>query len=155
MTAPTNGTPDVTSEARAVLTAPATVGGINPVHARVLPNSRVLRVLRWPVSWLLDRNSDLSTSKVMAFLILAAFWRSHPMPVGVVGLLLAASFGYSAWKDYVSRGSWTAASTDAVNLAVKSEHTIAETIERKYTDDGVPKYSLPPKPDATTPSGDA
>lgn len=118
--------------------------------------SKAIDVVTWPVSWLLDRNDRLSTSKVMAFAILAAFWREHKLPVTVVAMLLAASFGYTAWKDFVAKGSWGVQATDNVALSLK--HDVTEHVEHTITEvrgpAGEPMHSLPPVPGAKTPSGE-
>jgi hypothetical protein len=94
------------------------------------PKNRVLLVLRWPVSWLLDRHSDLSTSKIMAFAILTAQVFGHPVPTALAALLLSASFGYTMFKDFSTRGTWSVAATDAVSVSATYAKSVSETITK-------------------------
>lgn len=140
--------------------APAAVQHVITASKRAAyrPKKRVAAFLMWPIWILLDNHTGRpSTPKCMAWAIYIAFLVSRPIPAFVCGLLLATAFGYTAFKEYIARSSLSAATTDAINLSVKHEttHAITETIERKYTDDGVPKYSTPAVPGATTAAGES
>jgi hypothetical protein len=89
--------------------------------------TRIWAALRWPLWFVLDRSGRPSTSKLMAFAIYVAFYRGKTIPITVVIALLAAAFGYSAWKDFVGRWSGSPASTDNVNVALTHQHVITET----------------------------
>jgi hypothetical protein len=130
-------------------------------RAAYRPKNRFAAFLMWPLWVVLDTHTGRpSTPKCMAWAIYAAFCASRPIPAFVCGLLLATAFGYTMFKDYIARSSLSATTADAVNLSLKHEtteantHAISETIERKYTDDGVPKYSAPPVPGAMTAAGE-
>lgn len=120
----------------------------NPLALAYRPKNKFLLCLRWPIGWLLDRHSDLSTSKIMAFAILAAFWTGKEIPSPVVGLLLATAFGYSAWKDWVAKGTWAMSSTES------REEKIVHTITEQRGPTGEPLKSNPPVVGAKTLSGD-
>lgn len=130
---------------------------------RKTSNTTWVNVLRWPVTFVLDKQGKLSTTKILIFVICALTWHKTPPDAVSCVALVAASFGYSAWKDYQAR--FTATATTAANLAFnrsdstsmsESREVIEETkrafIEAHYTVDGVPAKSLPPQPDAKLPA---
>lgn len=120
---------------------------------RQKPRYRTGKLLTWPISFLLDRHGDLSTTKILLFGILGCYAIGKPIPALVCTALITGSFGYTAWKDFIARGSWNAASVDSVTV----EHRTEERTERKefaYTVDGVPASSLPALANAKTPAGD-
>lgn len=86
----------------------------------------LLHILRWPVSWLLDRRNNLSTSKIMAFGIYAAYVTDHSIPPLVCAMLITAAFGYSAWKDFVEKNRWT--NTASESFAFSRKHDITESV---------------------------
>lgn len=139
--------------------ARAALGHADPGNRRPRRHGwwKVVDVVTWPLAFLLDRNDRPSTPKVMAFAILGVIARNHPIPVAIVIALLAASFGYTAWKDFVAKGSWGVQASDNVALSLK--HDVTESIQHTITEvrgpAGEPMTSLPPVPGATTPSGEA
>jgi hypothetical protein len=92
------------------------------------PKNKALLTLRWPVSFLLDRHGDLSTSKIMAFSILVAQEHGKPVPTTLAALLLSAAFGYSMFKDFSTRGTWSVAATDAVSVSASYAKTVTQNI---------------------------
>lgn len=124
--------PDLTA-IPAVIVQHGTAPDSTPAKHR--PWRAVLNVLLWPVRFVLDKNGNPSTTKLLIVAIVASAWHQTPVEAVTAVALLSASFGYSAWKDYSSRFTATAtaassfAFSSAKSVVDETTRTIAETIE--------------------------
>lgn len=143
----------------AVIVQHGTAPDTTPAKHR--PWRAILNVVLWPIRFVLDKNGSPSTTKLLICAIVASAWHETPLDAVSSTALLAASFGYSAWKDYSSR--FTATATAAASLAVSNARSVVDETRRTLTDEtrrtltgttGEPLKSLPAQPDARTPSGD-
>jgi hypothetical protein len=120
----------------------------------------VSRLFNRLIKPLCDETGDLSFAHIIDVLIIAAYWGGAMIPEGVAVLVIASSHGTPVLMAAIDKMSLGV--TSATNLArtvteARTETKIDErheTIERKYTDDGVPKYSAPPVPGAMTAAGE-
>lgn len=132
--------------------------------AKRKPMRGVVTVLLWPIRFLLDKNGNPSTTKVLIFCILGAALNHTPLDAVTAVALVSASFGYSAWKDYASR--FTATASTAASVAISASHAFSRDeheshstvdVTQRILDErgptGEPPRSLPAV-GATTPAGD-
>jgi hypothetical protein len=98
------------------------------------PDSVVARALMWPLWPVLDQHTGRPSSpKCMAAFIAVATATGHPIGATVSTLLLATMFGYSMFKAQLDKTTLGLTGTDSVALAVKHEHTIADTNATSHT----------------------
>lgn len=102
-------------------------------------------LILWPFWAFLDRNGRPSTSKCMAWAILAVQARGHQVPTIVCGMLLATAFGYTAWKDFMNKSTFATTATDALSLTAGLTKTVTETVAHSTTTPGaqLPKDGVP------------
>jgi hypothetical protein len=82
---------------------------------------------RWGTDFLCGRDGKLSNPKLMGWAIFWATVLGHPLPIVLAGMLLAASFGYKAWSEWVNKGTWSLASTESQATV----HTLVETVQQR------------------------
>lgn len=121
-----------------------------------VPKSRVGKLVCWLLAPVLDSHDNYPSAPRLLAWYIALLAIKHEMSASLATPLLATMWGYSAWKDYQAKT--TAALTAAQNVAVEIKHDVEEKVTHTITEVrgpcGEPMKSLPPQPDATTPSGD-
>lgn len=98
---------------------------------------RVWREVVWAMDWddgSGDGSASLTKMMATALLVLACIAILRRIPVsGMQSLLIAmaisAAFGRGMWKHYLTRGSWSASTSDTTSRV--TTHQIQEIVERR------------------------
>lgn len=105
---------------------------MNDLLHRQKPRTKTGKAFTWPIGFLLDRHGDLSTTKLLLFGILGSYNIDHPIPSLVCVVLISGSFGYSMWKDFLTRWTGTSTSIDAVSVTQESKTIVDRRAGRDH-----------------------
>lgn len=86
----------------------------------------------WCVDFLCGPDGRPSSPRLMSWAIYAAYIAQRPIPATICAMLLAASFGYKAFKDWLDKTTFAVTHADTIALGLTKATTtqITETVQQ-------------------------
>lgn len=85
----------------------------------------------WCVDFLCGPDGKPSNPRLMGWAIYVAFTLQRPIPATICAMLLAASFGYKMFKDWLDKSTFNVTHSDAFAFTKNEIKTITETVQTR------------------------